>query len=324
MRYLITGGAGFVGSHLCHALLERRAAVVCVDDLSTGRTENIAQLFDWPDFQFIHADVTTGIDIAGQVDVVAHLASPASPPDYQRRPLETLAAGSRGTENALRLAHRKKARFVLASTSEIYGDPDVHPQPEDYWGHVNPVGPRSVYDEAKRFAEAITSAYRREFGLRTGIVRIFNTYGPRMREDDGRIVTNLIIQALRGEPLTVYGDGSQTRSFCYIDDLVRGLIAMMDCAEPGPLNLGNPAEFTIADFASLVLRVTGSRSVIRNLPLPVDDPTRRCPVIALAIKALNWRPEVSTEVGVGRTVDWFRSVGGHVPGQDARLSWARS
>ncbi len=315
MRYLVTGGAGFIGSHLCHALLARGDAVVCVDDLSTGRAENIARLLDQPEFQFIEADVAAGLDVAGRLDVVAHLASPASPPDYLRHPLETLAVGSRGTENALRLAHREKARFVLASTSEVYGDPAVHPQREEYWGNVNPIGPRSVYDEAKRFAEAMTSAYRRALGLRTGILRIFNTYGPRMREDDGRIVTNFITQALRGEPLTVYGDGSHTRSFCYIDDLVRGILAMADSTTAGPLNLGNPAEFAVADFARLVLRITGSDSVIEHRPLPVDDPARRCPVIGRAISVLRWRPEVSTEAGVRKTVEWFRSAEGAVARQ---------
>ncbi len=315
MRYLVTGGAGFIGSHLCHALLARGDAVVCVDDLSTGRAENIARLLDQPEFQFIEADVAAGLDVAGRLDVVAHLASPASPPDYLRHPLETLAVGSRGTENALRLAHREKARFVLASTSEVYGDPAVHPQREEYWGNVNPIGPRSVYDEAKRVAESMTSAYRRALGLRTGILRIFNTYGPRMREDDGRIVTNFITQALRGEPLTVYGDGSHTRSFCYIDDLVRGILAMADSTTAGPLNLGNPAEFAVADFARLVLRITGSDSVIEHRPLPVDDPARRCPVIGRAISVLRWRPEVSTEAGVRKTVEWFRSAEGAVARQ---------
>jgi dTDP-glucose 4,6-dehydratase len=241
------------------------------------------------------------------VDAVAHLASPASPPDYLRLPLETLAVGSHGTENALRLAHRHGARFVLASTSEVYGDPAVHPQAEDYWGNVNPVGPRSVYDEAKRFAEALTRAYRETHGVNAGIIRIFNTYGPRMSARDGRIVTNFITQALNGDPLTIYGDGSQTRSFCYVDDLIRGIMGMIDCAESGPVNLGNPEEFTVADFAQLVLRVTGSDSPVEHLPLPVDDPTRRCPVITRAGQVLGWQPQIRVEDGVRRTVEWFRS-----------------
>lgn len=319
MRYLITGGAGFLGSHLCDALVSRGDAAVCVDDLSTGRMANIAHLLDQPDFQFIEADVTEGIDLAGPVDGVAHLASAASPPDYLRRPLETLAVGSSGTEKALRLAQRKNARFVLASTSEVYGDPAMHPQPEDYWGNVNPIGPRSVYDEAKRFAEAITSAYRRTFGVSTGIIRIFNTYGPRMRAVDGRVVTNFITQALRGEPLTVYGDGSQTRSFCYVDDLVRGIVAMLDSAATGPLNLGNPEEFSITDFARLVLWLTKSSSVIEHRLLPVDDPTRRCPVIARAMSVLNWHPTITTEIGVRRTVDWFCSSADEVFGPGSGL-----
>ena len=315
MRYLITGEAGFIGSHLCDALVSRGDAAVCVDDLSTGRMANIAHLLEVPDFQFIRADVTEGIDLAGPLDAVAHLASAASPPDYLRRPLQTLAAGSSGTEKALRLARRKNARFVLASTSEVYGDPAMHPQREDYWGNVNPIGPRSVYDEAKRFAEATTAAYRRTFGLSTGIVRIFNTYGPRMRAADGRIVTNFITQALSGKPLTVYGDGSQTRSFCYVDDLVRGIVGMIDSAAAGPLNLGNPEEFSVGDFARLVLRLTRSGSVIEHRPLPVDDPTRRCPVIARAMSVLNWRPKITTEVGVRWTIDWFCSTAGEVPEQ---------
>jgi len=238
---------------------------------------------------------------------VAHLASPASPPEYLRLPLETLAVGSRGTENALRLAQQHGARFVLASTSEVYGDPAVHPQSEDYWGNVNPVGPRSVYDEAKRFAEALTRAYRDTNGVNAGIIRIFNTYGPRMNAQDGRIVTNFITQALNGDPLTIYGDGSQTRSFCYVDDLIRGIVGMIDSAEGGPVNLGNPEEFTVTEFARLVLRLTGSDSPVEHLPLPVDDPTRRCPVITRASQALGWQPQVRVEDGIRRTIEWFRS-----------------
>lgn len=306
MRVLVTGGAGFLGSHLCDELLAAGAVVQCVDNLSTGRIANIRHLIGAPGFEYLEADVTSGFDLPGRFDVVAHLASPASPPQYLRRPLETLAAGSTGTENALRVAARDGARFVLASTSEVYGDPEVHPQHEDYWGNVNPIGPRSVYDEAKRFAEALTSAYRRERGLETGIVRIFNTYGPRMSSRDGRIVTNFISQALTGRPLTIYGDGSQTRSFCYVDDLVRGIMMMIDSAEPGPINLGNPEEFTVAEFAELVLRITGSDCDVDYLPLPVDDPVRRRPDINRARDLLAWKPEISAGEGIGRTVGWFR------------------
>lgn len=306
MRVLVTGGAGFLGSHLCDALLGRGAVVLCVDNLSTGRLENIRHLMGEPGFEYVEADVTSGFDLPGRFDVVAHLASPASPPQYLRRPLETLAAGSRGTENALRIAARDGARFVLASTSEVYGDPEVHPQQEDYWGNVNPIGPRSVYDEAKRFAEALTSAYRRECGLDTGIIRIFNTYGPRMSSGDGRVVTNFISQALTGQPLTIYGDGSQTRSFCYVGDLVRGIVAMIDSAEPGPINLGNPEEFTVAEFAELVLRITESDCGIEYLPLPVDDPVRRRPDIDRAVDRLGWKPEISAGDGIVRMVGWFR------------------
>ena len=307
MRVVVTGGAGFLGSHLCDALMARGDAVVCVDNLATGRMENIAHLLGRDGFAFLEADVSQELDVPGPADVVAHLASPASPPDYLRLPLETLAAGSRGTENAARLAERSGARFVLALTSEVYGDPAVHPQPEDYWGNVNPIGPRSVYDESKRFAEALATAYRDARGLNTGIIRIFNTYGPRMSAGDGRIVSNFITQALNGDPLTIYGDGSQTRSFCYVDDLIRGIMAMIDSAERGPVNLGNPAEFTVADFARLVLRVTGSPSPVEHRPLPVDDPARRCPVITRARTTLGWSPRIGPEEGLRRTAEWFLS-----------------
>jgi dTDP-glucose 4,6-dehydratase len=307
MRAVITGGAGFLGSHLCDALVDRGDIAVCVDNLATGRRANVEHLLGNPAFEFVACDVSEELDIPGPLDVVAHLASPASPPDYLIRPLETLAVGSRGTENALRLAQRHGARFLLASTSEVYGDPAVHPQPEDYWGNVNPIGPRSVYDEAKRYAEALTFAYRRARDVNTGIVRIFNTYGPRMSARDGRVVTNFVTQALNGEPLTIYGDGGQTRSFCYVDDLIRGVVAMIDSPEPGPVNLGNPEEFTVADFAQLVLRVTGSASSVEHHPLPVDDPVQRCPVISRAKKVLGWQPEIRVEDGVRRTVEWFRS-----------------
>ncbi len=307
MRVLVTGGAGFLGSHLCDALIDRGDGTVCVDDLSTGRADNIRHLMGRPGFDFVDADVSAGLDLPGPFDAVAHLASPASPPAYLRRPIETLAVGSKGTEGALLLAERDGARFVLASTSEVYGDPEVHPQPEDYWGNVNPIGPRSVYDEAKRFAEALTTAYRTARGVNTGIVRIFNTYGPRMSAGDGRIVTNFVTQALTGRPLTVYGDGRQTRSFCYVDDLIRGIVAMIDSADPGPVNLGNPEEFEVGNFAKLVLSITGSASRIEYLPLPADDPTRRRPVIDRAAERLGWKPEISVEEGVRRVAEWFRS-----------------
>ena len=306
MRILITGGAGFLGSHLCETLVARGDSVVCVDDLSSGRLENIGHLRH-ENLEFIRADVSQGLDLPGTFDAVAHLASPASPPLYLRRPLETLAVGSAGTDHALRLAGRDGARFVLASTSEVYGDPAVHPQPEDYWGNVNPIGPRSVYDEAKRFAEALTMAHGRTLGTNVGIVRIFNTYGPRMSAADGRIVTNFIGQALTGQSLTVYGDGSQTRSFCYVDDLVRGLVAMIDSDQTGPINLGNPEEFTVGDFARLVIALTGSSSPVRHLPLPADDPTRRRPAIERAEALLGWRPQVPVTDGLARTIEWFQS-----------------
>jgi nucleoside-diphosphate-sugar epimerase len=307
MRVVLSGGAGFLGSHLCEALLNRGDHVVCLDDLSTASLDNIAHLLHRPTLELVKTDVSDEVDVAGPVDVVAHLASPASPPDYHRLPLETLAVGSRGTENMLRLAHRHNARFVLASTSEVYGDPLIHPQTEDYWGNVNPVGPRSVYDEAKRFAEALSMAYRRSLGANVGLLRIFNTYGPRMRPHDGRVVSSFITQALNGQPLTIYGDGSQTRSFCYVDDLIRGIVAMLDCDEPGPVNLGNPTEHTIIELAELVLQITGSSSPLEHHPLPTDDPTRRSPSIARAQERLGWRPEVAIEEGLQRTVTWFQS-----------------
>jgi len=321
MRVVVTGGAGFLGSHLCDAIIARGGSAVCVDNLATGRPENVAHLMGRPGFMFVEADVSSALDVPGPVDVVAHLASPASPPEYLRLPLETLAVGSRGTENALLVAHRHGARFVLASTSEVYGDPAVHPQSEDYWGNVNPVGPRSVYDEAKRFAEALTRAYRDTRGVNAGIIRIFNTYGPRMNAQDGRIVSNFITQALNGDPLTIYGDGTQTRSFCYVDDLIRGIMSMIDCTESGPVNLGSPEEFTVADFAKLVLRLTGSDSPVEHLALPADDPTRRCPVITRARRVLGWQPEVRVEDGVRRTVEWFRSRPEELRMASAAGSW---
>lgn len=307
MRVLVTGGAGFVGSHLCAALIARGDTVVCVDNLTTGFKANLEQLLDRPGFEFVEMDITTGISLTARVDAVAHLASPASPRYYLRFPVQTLLTGSLGTEHALRLADKCGARFVLASTSEVYGDPAVHPQPEAYWGNVNPIGPRSAYDEAKRFAEALTSAWRRENDLNTGVVRIFNTYGPKMTASDGRVIATFIGQALTGEPLTVFGDGSQTRSFCYVDDLIRGLIAMIDSTVPGPVNLGNPEEYPIMDVASLVLEVTGSASPITYLPLPLDDPTRRCPDISVARRVLKWQPHIPLNGGLRMTADWLRS-----------------
>jgi dTDP-glucose 4,6-dehydratase len=314
MRIVVTGGAGFVGSHLCDALMARGDIVVCLDNFSTGRVGNVAHLTGRPGFELAECDVSAAIVVDGPVGAVAHLASAASPLDYQRLQLETLAAGSRGTENALRLAEAKGARFLLASTSEVYGDPAVHPQTEEYWGNVNPVGPRSVYDEAKRFAEALTSAYGRARGLPVGIVRIFNTYGPRMSPRDGRVVSNFITQAISGEPVTIYGNGTQTRSFCYIDDLIRGILSMLDSAECGPVNLGNPEELTVAELARLVLQITGSSSPVEYRPLPTDDPARRCPDIGRARALLGWQPEIPVADGLRRMADWLLSHREPAPG----------
>ena len=302
---VVTGGAGFVGSHLCEALVARGDSVVAVDDLSTGVADNVASLRDNPAFELVVADVSAGIRVAGPVDAVMHFASPASPPDYLARPLETLAVGSEGTRHALELAAAHGARFILASTSEVYGDPVVHPQPETYWGNVNPVGPRSVYDEAKRFAEALTMATHRAKGVDVGIVRIFNTYGPRLRPGDGRVVSNFLVQALEGRPLTVYGDGSQTRSLCFVEDEVAGIIALLDSSVTGPVNIGNPNELTVLELAHSVLALTGSSSTIVYEPLPTDDPTRRRPDIALARRELGWEPVVALEDGLRRTAEFF-------------------
>ena len=307
-RVVITGGAGFIGSHLCERLLARDDEVVCVDNLLTGEVGNIAHLVDDPRFVFLQHDVSAGIDVPGSVDAVLHFASPASPRDYHAFPIETLDVGSRGTRNALELARAHDARFLLASTSEVYGDPREHPQTEEYWGNVNPVGPRSVYDEAKRFAEALTMAYHRSHGVNTAIVRIFNTYGERMRPQDGRVVSNFITQALTGEPLTIYGDGTQTRSFCYVDDEVRGLVALLDSDEHLPINIGNPDEFTVRELAQLVLEITGSRAPLVEEPLPIDDPTQRRPDITRARTLLNWEPAVSLREGVAKTADYFRRI----------------
>ena len=300
-RLVVMGGGGFLGSHLCDHLLARGDEVVCVDDFSTGRRSNVAHLVDHPGFALNEADVSVSIPVDGPVPGVFNLASPASPPDYLARPLETLAVGSEGTRRGLDLAHRNNARFIMASTSEVYGDPEVHPQSESYWGRVNPVGPRSVYDEAKRFSEALVMAHCRTLGTDVGIVRIFNTYGPRLRPDDGRVVSNFLLQAMQGEPLTVYGDGSQTRSLCYVDDEVRGLIALFDSDLTGPVNIGNPDEYTVLELAETVVELLGSSSPIVHRPLPVDDPTRRRPDISLARSALGWEPTTELVDGLART-----------------------
>jgi dTDP-glucose 4,6-dehydratase len=297
-RIVVTGGAGFVGSHLCDQLVARGDDVVCVDNLSSGRRVNVEQLLDHERFTFIEADVCKDLPVEGHVDGVLHLASPASPPEYLRMPLETLDVSSIGTRRALDLARANDARFFIASTSEVYGDPLVHPQTEEYWGNVNPVGPRAVYDEAKRFSETLTMTYHREFGLRTAIVRIFNTYGPRLRPADGRVVSNFLVQAMKGVPITVYGDGSQTRSFCYVADEVRGLIALFDSDEIGPINIGNPDEFTMLELAQIVIELTGSSSTIVFEPLPADDPTRRRPDITKARERLGWAPTVNLREGL--------------------------
>jgi dTDP-glucose 4,6-dehydratase len=307
-RAVLTGGAGFLGSHLATDLRGAGYDVVAVDDLSTGRAENVAHLAADPGFTLVEHDVSTGLRVTGPVDAVLHFASPASPPAYLARPLATLAVGSEGTRHALDLARTHGARFLLASTSEVYGDPLVHPQPERYFGNVNSVGPRAVYDEAKRFAEAITMAYHREYGLDTKIARIFNTYGPRMAPGDGRVVTNFLEQALAGAPLTVYGDGSQTRSFCWVDDEVRGCLSLLASDWTGPMNLGNPGEFTVLELAKIVIEVTGSDSEIVFEPLPVDDPTRRRPDITLAREVLGWEPEVELRAGVARLAGWYRET----------------
>jgi len=307
VRALVAGGAGFIGSHLCDYLLARDFKVLCLDNLVTGSKRNIRHQLDCPGFQFQQADITRPLRVAGRVDVVFNLASPASPKDYLTMPLETLAVGSSGTRRLLELALRKKAVFVQASTSEVYGDPLLHPQRESYWGNVNPVGPRSVYDEAKRFGEALIMAYHREHGLRTRIARIFNTYGPRMKLDDGRIVPTLVHQALTGKPLTVFGTGRQTRSFCYVSDMVDGLFRLAACTDPLPVNLGNPREFTILRFAQVVKQLTGSRSPVSFEPLPEDDPKRRRPDIRRARKLLKWQPKVKLEDGLAQTITWFRS-----------------
>ncbi len=305
-RILITGGAGFIGSYLCERFLDEGDEVICMDNFITGNADNIAHLFPNPRFSFIPQDVTTYIYVKGPVDAILHFASPASPIDYLEVPIPTLKVGSLGTHKALGLAKEKGARFLLASTSEVYGDPLIHPQKEDYWGNVNPIGPRGVYDEAKRFAEAMTMAYHRVHKVKTRIVRIFNTYGRRMRLKDGRAVPNFITQALKGEPLTVYGDGSQTRSFCYVTDLVEGLIRLLRSDYDGPVNLGNPQELSVLECARKIIALTGSRSQLAFKPLPVDDPKVRQPDIGLARRLLGWEPRVSFEDGLKETIDYFR------------------
>lgn len=307
-RIVVTGGAGFLGSHLCERLLGRGDEVVALDNLVTGDLVNIEHLFDEPGFTFVEHDVSTYIWVPGDVDAVLHFASPASPKDYLEMPIQTLKVGSLGTHNGLGLARAKSARFFLASTSEVYGDPQVHPQTEDYWGHVNPVGPRGVYDEAKRFAEAMTMAYHTHHGIDVRIVRIFNTYGPRMRPEDGRVVSNFLVQALRNDPITIYGDGSQSRSFCYVDDEVAGFLALLDADITGPCNIGNPGEFTISELADLVIEVTNSSSEVVHETLPVDDPTQRRPDITLAESALGWKPTIELREGLEKTAEYFTGL----------------
>jgi dTDP-glucose 4,6-dehydratase len=311
-RIVVLGGSGFLGSHLCDQLLARGDEVVCVDNFSTGRRANVAHLAEHPGFELVEADISAGIPVTGAVTGVCNLASPASPPDYLALPLETLAVGSEGTRHGLELAAGQGARFLMASTSEVYGDPDVHPQSEAYWGNVNPVGPRSVYDEAKRFSEALTMAHHRTRGTDVAIVRIFNTYGPRLRPDDGRVVSNFLLQAMRGEPLTVYGDGSQTRSLCYVEDEVRGLIALFDSTLTGPVNIGNPDEYTVLQLARTVIDLLDSSSTVEHRPLPTDDPTRRRPDITVARAELGWEPTTSLEDGLSRTAAYL--------GEDAGLT----
>jgi len=322
MRVLITGGAGFLGSHLVDRLIEAEHQVIVFDNLLTGRVDNIEHHLGHDRFKFVKQDVTEYLFVEGELDAVVHFASPASPIDYLQLPIQTLKVGSLGTHKALGLAKEKRARFLLASTSEVYGDPQVHPQPEEYWGHVNPVGPRGVYDEAKRFGEAITMAYHRYHGLDTRIVRIFNTYGTRMRPNDGRVISNFVVQALKGEPLTVYGDGQQTRSFCYVSDLIEGILRLLMISAEGtsksidgsqddihlPTNIGNPGEFTVIQLARMVIAMTGSRSIIEHRPLPIDDPRVRQPDIGRAVRILGWEPTVSLEEGLRNTIAFFASL----------------
>ncbi len=307
-RVLITGAAGFIGSHLCDRFINEGFEVIAMDNLLTGSLSNIEHLFHLPQFTFYHHDVSKFVHVPGELDYILHFASPASPIDYLKMPIQTLKVGSLGTHNLLGLALAKKARLLIASTSEVYGDPLIHPQNEEYWGNVNPIGPRGVYDEAKRFQEAITMAYHRYHGLETRIVRIFNTFGPRMRLDDGRALPAFVGQALRGDDITVFGDGSQTRSFCYIDDQVEGIYRLLHSDYPYPVNIGNPEEISILDFAKEVIRLTGSKSKIVFKELPVDDPKVRQPDITKAKKLLNWEPKVSREEGLKKTIEYFKSL----------------
>jgi dTDP-glucose 4,6-dehydratase len=311
LRAVVTGGAGFLGSHLCDLLLEKSWEVLCLDNLVTGSDSNVSHLLSHPRFRFVRQDVTRYIEVPGPVDAVLHFASPASPPDYLRLPIQTMKVGALGTHNALGLALAKKAKFLLASTSECYGDPEVSPQPETYWGRVNPIGPRGVYDEAKRFAEALTMAYCRSHGVNTRIVRIFNTYGPRMRLNDGRALPNFLYQAMSGEPITVYGDGKQTRSFCYVSDLLDGIYRLLESEEHEPVNIGNPHEITILEFAERVRALVGASAPIVFRPLPQDDPKQRCPDIGKARRLLHWEPKVNLEAGLKLTYEYFRQKVAH-------------
>ena len=308
MRIVVSGAAGFVGSHMCDRLLAEGHTVVALDNFLTGAERNLAHLSGNSEFGFIRHDVTSPVELDGAIDAVLHMASPASPKDYLEHPIETLDVGSIGTRNMLELARAREARFLVTSTSECYGDPSVHPQVETYWGNVNPIGPRSCYDESKRFAEALTMAYHRTYGLRTNIARIFNTYGPRMKLNDGRVVPAFLDQALRGEPITVFGDGSQTRSFCYVSDLVDGLYRLMQSDERYPVNLGNPQEMTILEFAERIRRLTGSKSGIIHHPLPQDDPKQRQPDITKARRLLGWEPRVALEDGLRQTIEYFQKI----------------
>ena len=307
MRVLVAGGAGFIGRVMCVKLLERGDDVICVDNLVTGSRDHVKELSERRGFSFVEGDISAGVDVPAQLDAVVNLACPASPADFGPLSIEILNTGSRGVANLLELARRNGARFLQASTSEVYGDPLVHPQTENYWGNVNPVGPRSVYDEAKRFGEALTMAYRRRHGLEVRIARIFNTYGPGMRPDDGRVVSNFVTQALQGKPLSVYGDGSQTRSLCYVDDEVDGLLALLASDYTGPVNVGNDDERSVKEIAELVIELTGTRSEIAYAPLPADDPTQRRPDLTLARRELGWEPVTSLRAGLVSTIEWFRS-----------------
>lgn len=307
MRYLIAGGSGFLGSHLCEDLISKGHSVICADNLLTGLSKNVEHLADLKEFEFMQQDITQSFTISGPLDGVLHLATPTSPPAYQAHPIETLKAGALATFNLLEVAKSKNARFLLTSTSEVYGDPEEHPQTEEYWGHVNPIGPRSMYDEAKRFAEATTVAYHRAHDIDVKIVRIFNTYGPRMRADDGRVIPAIVSRALRGEPVVMYGDGSQTRSFCYVRDLVRGMAAMLLSDEHGPVNLGNTQEITMLDLANRLIELCESQSPVIFEPARVEDPARRKPDISKAKRVLDWEPTVSLEDGLKETIDWLKN-----------------